>query len=255
MSRFLSLTVLLSSTVLFAQPPPVKIVSDPEGDFVHTPESTMAELGMLRSDEILRLQMDLFGNGKETIFLTYRAGGSKFGPAWTAYVPANEHGYYRIDSIQFRTDFYHAGAVPGIAGPGTLLALHPGKGGGDLIRYDFRDGAAYYSIARTLDFTNPDDRKLFAAIFNREVDQAPPVVESSKPPYEVLSAPSILDKRSSMQDVRDAPTPYAVVSNAAPTATAREGPPAVVKRVGLVWPTVVGIALLVSFVLIFRSRR
>lgn len=157
----------------------------------------MAELGMLRSDEILRLQMDLFGDGKEAIFLTYRAGGSKLGPTWTAYVPTSENGYYRIDSIQFRPDLYHAGAVPELAGPGTLLALHPGKGGGNLVRYDFKDGTAHYSIARTLDYANPNDRKLFAAIFKHEVDQPLPADESGNPPYQVLSATSILKKLSS----------------------------------------------------------
>jgi hypothetical protein len=56
------------------------LVRDPEIDFVNTPESVFADLGILRKNELLRLDLDLDGTGQLAVFLTFKSAGSKSGP-------------------------------------------------------------------------------------------------------------------------------------------------------------------------------
>lgn len=170
-------------------------ITDPQRDYVSSgqyPEG-MQPTG----DEILRLDLDLDRTGNPTVFLAYKSFGSRSGHTWTAYQPTANGEYLRIDStadgehlIQFRPDAFFAGAVPDLAVEPALFALYPGREGANLVRYDFRDGVARFTLVRELDYRVAADRDLFRSLFNRAPEE-PPRPADGGPSVRVLSAASI----------------------------------------------------------------
>jgi hypothetical protein len=261
----------LVAVVAVAQEQPPRI-ADPEWDYVKSPHP---EFGGLSDDQVVRLDLDLDGDGKATVFLTLKKFGSKSGYTWTAYDPVEGGGYRRIDNttdgnlIQFRTDTVFAGQYPDLTDRGGLLVFYYGKRGvGNLYRYEIRNGIASSQELRVLDFAKEEDKKLFAAIFKREVDQPLPAEHFTKPPYRVLSATSIrakspneplspapveAPKPPAAPPVRSMPAPVATASSP-PTPAVADTPAPMVERKSPVWPWLVGIAALTVIALLVRKH-
>jgi hypothetical protein len=195
MQRFFlsAMIVLLSYSLSHAQ---TQVVTNPELDFV-TSASKINDFSYLpRTDEIYRLDLDLYGDGKSTIFLTFRRWGSKAGHDWIAYTPT-DGGYNRVaettdgKQIVFRTDgFYSFGKIADYSDQGGLYVLYPGKGGGDLVHYDIKNGTASENSIGNIDYSNPKDMKLAALILGHAVGEHHKPEEN--PPCKVLSTASIL---------------------------------------------------------------
>jgi hypothetical protein len=188
---------------------------DPEVDFVKTPEALCAELGILKKDRLLRLDLDLNGNGRPTIFLAFEGGGSKSGFVSTAYSPESS-GYIRTDGIQFREDFFRAGIVPDLNPSGGLLVLYPSKGAGKLVRYPFSNGRVQeQEELRVLDYSKAEDRKLFERIFGRKLDEPMPREYFENPPHKVIDVKEI-NARVNAQEITTPPPATTKQSTPAP---------------------------------------
>jgi hypothetical protein len=260
--------ILLTTSGITAEDAQQRRIIDPERDYVASPHP---EFGGLSSDELLRLDLDLNGEGKATVFLTTKKFGSRSGYTWTAYTPAEGNRYRRIDYtsdgnlIQFRPDLVFAGKYPGLANNGGLLILYPGKEGGSLIRYEITDGVANSYQVRALNYQRPEDKKLFEAIFKRDVEKPLPAEYFTAPPYRVLSAKEVRARSPESAPepalvAPPSPTPPSRTATSAPAApvpapTVAESPARVVERKSPVWPWLVGIAALtVIAVLLFKRR-
>ena len=180
-------------------------IADPEADYVNTPQEVCAEFGILKKSRVLRLELDLDGQGQPVIFLTFDGAGSKSGPVWTAYLP-EASGYIRTDGIQFREEFVRAGKVPELNPSGGLLVLYPGKGAGNLVRYPLSGGLIQQQEElRRLDYNKPQDQELFEHIFKRKLDRPIPNEYFANPPHRVIDVKEIMD-RVSPQRHQAAPT-------------------------------------------------
>jgi hypothetical protein len=220
----------IACTSMYAQD---RIVANPELDYVSSP---LPEGLRANGDEVLRLELNLQSGAEPTIFLTFKNFGSRSGYVWTAYVPLGDGRYQRIDYadggksvIQFRPDFYCEGEVNGISNSGDLWVLYPGKGGGNLVRYNIRDRVASKQDARTLNYNDPEDRIVFEKLFKRKVDEALPADDFRRPPYKVLSAEKIkatADQQPAVEESRpDHPTPASPLpTERGPTASATLSP-------------------------------
>lgn len=187
---------ILAAALLFASPSRA-IVTDPELDFIKTPDDVAAEYGISKKDEIIRLELDLTEIGQPTVFLTYNGTGSRGGAVWTAYSPTSG-GYLRVDGIQFREDFVRAGKVDELNPSGGLLALYPGKGAGNLVRYKIEGGKATQEYVQKVDYSNPDHQLLFERVFGRKLGEPMPDEFFKKPPHLVIEVKSVEARASSM---------------------------------------------------------
>jgi len=193
-----------------------ELVADPEVDFVNTPETACAEFGILKKDRLLRLDLDLNGDGRPTIFLAYEGSGSKSGSTWTAYAPESS-GYARTYGVRFREDFFRAGIVPDLNPSGGLLVLYPGKGAGKLVRYPFSDGQVQPAIElRILDYSKAEDRDLFERIFGRKLNESMPKEYFTNPPHKVIDVMEI-NARVNAQQITTPPPTTTAQSTPVPT--------------------------------------
>lgn len=274
--RLLLLTALLLVGTLRG----ADTVGDPDLDFIQIPDALLSEIGLLREDTIKRLELDVHENGKPYVFLTFDGSGSKAGPVWICYEPLEGGNYRRIDTFddgqtfQFRTDLLFAGKYPGVLDQGGLLVVYPDKGGGPLVRYQFGNGTAHLDEIRDLDYSRPEDKKLFKAIFKRDVDKPLPAEYFAAPSYRVLSAKEVRARGSKRltKPASDAP-PSTVPSNrtetpasakpisakapvpSLPTQPVAESSAAVIERKAPVWPWVVGILALLAIVAFALKQR
>jgi hypothetical protein len=184
------LQLLIFTAALLMASPSRAIVTDPELDFIRTPDDVAAEYGISKKDKIIRLELDLTGDGQPTVFLTYKGTGSRGGAVWTAYTPTSG-GYSRADGLQFREDFVRAGKVDDLNPGGGLLALYPGKGAGNLVRYKIEGGKAIQENVQKIDYFNPDHQRLFERVFGRKLGEPMPDDFFKKPPHQVIEVKSI----------------------------------------------------------------
>ena len=141
---------------------------DPEIDFVNTPESVFADLGILKKNELLRLDLTSMTLANWQYFSTFKSAGSKSGPVWTAYPER----WIRVSANRWRAvpgRLLACGKVPEFNPSGGLLVLYPGKGAGSLVRYRFAGGKAQMDELQTLDYSNPPDQQVFEVIFKRKL--------------------------------------------------------------------------------------
>ena len=103
-----------------------QIVTQPEKDFVTLASNLDDFVYLPKGDAIYRLDLDLYGDGKPTIFLTFNLWGTKGGYNWIAYTPT-KGGYNRVvaatdgSGIVFRTDgVYSYGKIAGYSDRGGL---------------------------------------------------------------------------------------------------------------------------------------
>lgn len=195
--RIVSAMFLLSCEVLAGD----RIITDPEVDYVSgqfLPEDSQPSSEVYRRDFIL-------GKGQPaTVFLSYKGMADRSGQIWAAYHPV-AGGYQRIDYtsdgklIQFRNDFVFAGEYPGLINQGGLLVLYPGKGGGDLVRYEIKNGVAKAEMIRVLDYDNPEDASLFEGVFHRKVGAVLDPSYFTHPPFSVISAAAIRSRTGTHQ--------------------------------------------------------
>lgn len=256
---------LLTWVVCMASAASVR-TSDPERDFVETPDSVLVNYGMLRSDRLLRLDLDLFGNGTPTIFLAFDAGGSRIGSTWSAYTPVEGGFYQRVDGIQFRPDTYRAGKLEGLTDNGGLLVYYPGKGGGNLVRYEINGEQASNEQLRALDFSKPEDRHLFQTVFGRAPDDPLPPSYLSNPPYKILSAAAIRGEvvkqiqtepsasGTAKPQVVEMPVASPIASDPTATASATQSKPTS-SRFILFLLSIIGVAMVILLGFALRKRR
>jgi hypothetical protein len=127
--------------------------------------------------------------------------GDRSGHVWTAYCPV-KGGYRRIDDtadgclIQFRPDWFIAGESPRWAPRGGILAVYPGKGGANMVRFEIRRGGAHCYELRSFNYGRPKDIKLLSAILKRNIEEAPSADDSAHQPLRELSAAAIRAKAS-----------------------------------------------------------
>lgn len=196
-------------------------VFDPESDYVNTSDALCAEYGILKKDEVLRLDLDLSGRGLSTVFLTFCGTGSKSGPVWTAYTPHDDY-YDRADGIQFREDFLRAGKVEGISPAGGLLVLYPGKGAGNLVHYQIEGDHVKQRDVQKLDYSKLEDQQLFESIFGRKIDEPMPDDFFKKPPHKVIKVTDIMARQQASKRQKEPskkassdsdPVPFTVVKS------------------------------------------
>ena len=166
-------------------------IHDPEVNYIDTPQKVCAEFGILKSEEVLRIDLDVDGSGAAVVFLTFKGTGSKGGANWTAYCPANDGSYTRIDNLQFRSDTFRSGKVAEFNPTGGLLVYYPGKGGGELFRYQFLKGTVTHEHLRSLDTSVAEDGRLFETIFGRNWNEPLPAEYFDHPPYQVVAVRDI----------------------------------------------------------------
>ena len=258
LSVWLASILFVAARAMLAQDNPARLISDPEQDYALSPNP---EFNGQADDELLRLDLDVYGTGRPVVFLTTKKFGSRSGYTWTAYDPVDDGKYRRIDytqdgehSIQFRTDFYYVGAFPGIAQRGALLAMYPGKGEGDLVRFQFENGSARLSRVRKLNYSDPEDQKLFEALFKRPLSEPASVQDLKTPPYRVLSASEIKGRTSASvarQSVEAGGSPTPSTSDAAsPSQATSKNNPNVAQNKSFrpLWPWISGTMLIIAIV-------
>jgi len=196
-------------------------VVDPECDYVNTPDEVCAEYGILKKDEVIRLDLDLDGSGRSTVFLSFNGTGSKSGSVWTAYTPHDDY-YDRADGIQFREDFLRVGKIEGISPTGGLLVLYPGKAAGKLVHYQIDGEHVKLREILEIDYSKPEDQQLFERIFERKLDEAMPDEFFKNPPHKVIKVTEIMARQEAskwpkeppkQQSSSSAPVPLAVVKS------------------------------------------
>ena len=106
-------------------------------------------------------------------------------------MPDKKGGYIRYDGVEFRPDTFRAGKVEGFAPQGGLLAYYPGKGGGDLVRFQFSGGKSEFENLRSLDTAVAEDGRLFETIFGRNWSEPLPAEYFEHPPYQVVAVRDI----------------------------------------------------------------
>jgi len=147
---YVSKAVFLFFLILeWAQATP--LIKNPIDDFIHF-KGDEREIYVPNRKEILKLEIDVFGNGRKIIFLSFPGFTSgREGNIWTAYAPKDEGclRYSRTkddDLIVFRTDAYLVATVKSLK-TRALAAYFPGKDGGDIYAYVFeKDGVAAIKI-------------------------------------------------------------------------------------------------------------
>ncbi len=189
------LSSLIIVAMLLLTSPSRGIITDPEINFIRTPDDVAAEYGIIKKDEIIRLELDLTGDGQPTVFLAYKGTGSRGGAVWTAYSPTSR-GYMRADGLQFRMDFVRAGKVDDLNPKGGLLVLYPGKGAGNLVRYNIDGTRTIREEVQKLDYSNPDHQQLFEQLFGRRLDAPMPDEFFKKTPYQVIEVKAIETRAS-----------------------------------------------------------
>jgi len=185
--------VLFMASYGAAQDKGGKIITDPELDYINTPESVRVDYGILHKDKIRRMELDLDDSGQASVFLVNDGAGSKTGAVWTAYIPIENNGYTRVDGVQFRTDFLRSGKVDDYNPDGGLLTIYPGgKGKASLIAFHLKEKQALgMRELRSLDFSNASDVELIEEIFGRNPGEPVGRDYFENPPYDLLSVDEI----------------------------------------------------------------
>jgi hypothetical protein len=273
MNKVLSVILvwIFSFCAIFAQGGD-SLVLDPEVDFINSSEAVCAEFGIIKKDEVVRLDLDVNNTASPVVFLSFNGTGSNSGSVWAAYIKGVD-GYRRIDGIQFREDFLRAGKVDELNPAGGLVVLYPGKGGGNLARYQFVNGKAKFDEIRTLDYSNEEDQRLFESIFKRKLGEPMSAEYFAHPPHKVIPVKDIVERASKAKTLK-APSiqvspaspavpnePAPILSIPTPTSTKTESVPTERSSViepGKVtnrrWPWIVGVVALVLTSVLWMKR-
>ncbi|WP_367875125.1 hypothetical protein [Luteolibacter sp. Populi] len=197
MIRFLAIFLLcasLSGRAVSAPP-----VMDPEVDYLAYSERPLQEQGGKRSDTLWRLELDLEGSGKKSVFLTYSGFGDRSGNHWTAYIPRDgAKGYDRGGDVTFRWDFQRAGKFPKFNPTGGVLGVWVGKGGSTLFRYRLIDRKLVYQEMRDLDYGKPEEVRYYKMVFGRDPAERERDDIYSNPPFAKVPV-SELEKRRELR--------------------------------------------------------
>lgn len=242
------------------------LVADPEVDFINTPDTVRAEFGISKKDEIIRLELDLIGDGKSTVFLTYKGTGSRGGANWTAYAPI-DGGYARTDGIQFREDLVRAGKLDELNPRGGLLILYPGKGGGNLFHITFDDSGTLLigEEVMQLDYSNPDHQQLYERIFGRKLGQPMSDEFFKNPPHKVVAVAEILARPQTSNSQKNPPPKVALPGSEVPEPVSKSQPPYKTSEIGQVsartvsaplasWPLIAA-AIITAALLLWLLRK
>lgn len=180
---FYSIVIMLMlSSFSYAQE---QIVANPNLDFIET-ASKMGDFAYLpRGKEVYRLDLDLYSNKKHVIFLSFKRWGSKAGNGWIAYAPIGG-GYVRVKNsadLVFRIDGFYA-----IDPKGGLFVLYPGRGGGDLVHYDIKNGAVQMRKLQSVDYSKSEDKKYVENILGHKLEDRS---SEDHPAYKILTVSAI----------------------------------------------------------------
>jgi len=221
MNKVLSVILIwvFSFCAIFAQGGE-SLVLDPEVDFINTSEAVCAEFGIIKKDEVIRLDLDINNTANPVAFLSFNGTGSNSGSVWAAYIKGVD-GYRRIDGIQFREDFLRVGKVDELNPAGGLVVLYPGKGGGNLARYQFVNGKAKFDEIRTLDYSNEEDQRLFESIFKRKLGEPMSDEYFAHPQHKVIPVKDIVERASKSKTQKP---PAIQVTPAAPSFPSEPAP-------------------------------
>ncbi len=166
-------------------------VSNPELDYISSKE--FPNNLTPKTDKVLRLDLDLYGNSRSAIFLSFSDFKDRSGNIWTVYTPTGGE-YQRIDYtsngdlIQFRPDGFYSFGLNQKYSKGGLYVLYPGRDGGEIVRYEFKDGVAKSEQLRAIDYNKKDDNNFAEAVLKHKLKATDP---AESPAYKILSVSAI----------------------------------------------------------------
>ena len=167
------------------------VVSNPELDYI---SSKQFPDGLIpRTNKVCRLDLHLYGDNKPAIFLSFSDFKDRSGNIWTVYVPV-KGGYERIDYtssgdlIQFRPDGFYSAGQNREYRKGGLYVLYPGRGGGQIVHYDFKDGSAKSEQLRAIDYNKGSDNSFAEAVLKHKLEGSG---FTATPAFKILSVSAI----------------------------------------------------------------
>ena len=131
----LALCIFCSTSMSFVRAQ--TIISDPIQDYLN-PASLDMNIAMKQSKELLKLTLDINGDGKPVVFLALPCFYVKHGGfSWTAYVPT-AGGYIKAafakegPTLTFYPNRVFLGAIPELGGRHALITAYAGHGSGEI---------------------------------------------------------------------------------------------------------------------------
>ena len=182
---FSAVFVLMFSTLSYGQG---QLITNPDLDFVNSASKTSDFSYLPRGEEVYQLALDLYGDSKPTIFLTFKKWGSRTGNVWIAYTPV-EGGYNRVQDAPGSAGFvFRPNGFYAIDPKGGLFVLISGRDGGDLVHYDIKNGVATTQKVQTIDYEKSEDKKYAEKILGHKLEDRS---SDDHPSYKVLLVSAI----------------------------------------------------------------
>lgn len=120
------LSVILSLVTTFAS-------DDPVSDFLRSPVSYLRDPGYYASDKVLRLDLDLRGDGQiETLLTLNRDRDGKQGNIWKVYKKAADN-YQYVGSMTFNPARFYSGRIDALGGKYGLVTFGPSGAGAGIV--------------------------------------------------------------------------------------------------------------------------
>jgi hypothetical protein len=138
-------TILYALLAAALMASPVVASNDPVKDFLQGPRPDVRDPGYYDTDKVLRLDVDLQGNGQiETLVTLNRDRDGKQGNIWQVYKKSAD-GYQQIGQMTFSPERFYVGPISEIGKYG-LVTFGPGGGGTGIVGAYIYDGATIQGV-------------------------------------------------------------------------------------------------------------
>jgi hypothetical protein len=139
-------TILYSLLALTLMAGQIMASNDPVKDFLASPVSYLRDPGYYDTDKVLRLDLDLQGNGQiETLVTLNRDRDGKQGNIWKVYKKSAD-GYQQVGTMTFSPGRFYLGPIDELGKYG-LVTFGPGGGGKGVVFAYIYDGSTIQQAA------------------------------------------------------------------------------------------------------------
>ena len=161
-------------------------VNDPARDYLSTFSPPDGDKAIYSSDTLLRLELDLDGDGQNEVLLSMaRDQNGKLGNIWTVYAKVPT-GYKKVGTMTFDPKSFYLGPIDELGDYGLVTFRPTGDGKGSLSAYLF-NGATLHDVEITS--VTPDaptrdaetDRPIGQAIVDKYMSQAADAADALTP--------------------------------------------------------------------------
>ena len=220
-------------------------VNDPARDYLSTFSPPDGDKAIYSSDTLLRLELDLDGDGQNEVLLSMaRDQSGKLGNVWTVYAKVPT-GYKKVGTMTFDPKSFYLGPIDELGDYGLVTFRPTGDGKGSLFAYLF-NGVTLHDVEITS--VTPDaptrdaetDRPMGQAIVDKYKSQAADAADALTP----INAGD-LAKKYDLKVAGDQQTASVPLSIASPLRSETESSRSILWTLFIVIPALVAIGVVI----------